>query len=480
MLNQHAKQAAYGSALGDAFALTLAFTAAYSLRAYLPLESLPGGFPLADGVTLVLSAHIWMLFLCIPVFWVLASQAGLYRSLRSRPIGNILWTAFLPFLYLAMFLGTAIFLFQKKSFSRAVFFTFLVLAYLFVVAVRLAVRWAQTRERQGGQFHYRRMLIVGTSEQAIDIGRQFATHAENALTLVGHLRGSGDVEGDPPGTTVLGGLDDLKRIVEHEVVDEVIFALPPTELLACERQISWCEEVGVTVHLKMDFVRTLFARTYPTYWDGVPLLTISSTPTEPVTLLIKHVIDVVVSGSLLALVSPLMLLIVVLIKATSRGPVIFAQKRVGLNGRTFDFYKFRSMYQDAEARRHGLEAMNEATGPVFKIRRDPRITPVGRALRKFSLDELPQLWNVLKGEMSLVGPRPPIPGEVELYERWQRRRLSMKPGLTCLWQVNGRSQIGFDEWMRLDLAYIDNWSLKLDFIILLRTVPAVLFARGAH
>jgi exopolysaccharide biosynthesis polyprenyl glycosylphosphotransferase len=479
MLSHQAKQAAYATALGDALALTLAFVVAYSVRAFAPLDFLPRGF-LADGVTLVLSAHLWMLFLCIPAFWILASQAGLYSSLRSRPIGTILWTAFLPFLYLALFLGTAIFLFQKKSFSRAVFFMFLVLAYVFVISVRLVVRWGQTRGRQGGQFHDRRVLIVGTSAQAIDIGRQLADHPDHALKLVGHLRGAGDGDGDPLGLAVVGDFRDLKRIVEREVVDEVIFALPPTELLACEQQISWCEEVGVTVHLKMDFVRTLFARTYPTYWDGVPLLTISSTPTEPVTLLIKKVIDVTVSAGLLLLLSPALLAIAAAIKLTSRGPVIFAQKRVGLNGRVFSFYKFRSMYHDAEARRSTLAALNEVSGPVFKMRRDPRITPVGRFLRKFSLDELPQLWNVLKGEMSLVGPRPPIPGEVENYERWQRRRLSMKPGLTCLWQVNGRSQIGFEEWMRLDLAYIDNWSLKLDFIILLRTVPAVLFARGAH
>jgi exopolysaccharide biosynthesis polyprenyl glycosylphosphotransferase len=470
MLNQQAKQTAYVLAVGDALALTFAFVVAYSIRAFAPLDFLPSGF-LADGVTVVLSAHLWMLFLCIPSFWVLASQAGLYRSLRSRAIGNVVWTAILPFLYLSLLLGTAIFLFQKKSFSRAVFFMFLVLAYVSVVSVRLAVRWAQTRGRQGGQFHDRRVLIVGTNDQAVQIG---------ALVLVGHLRDAGDASDDPPGLTVLGSLSDLKRIVEREVVDEVIFALPPAELLGCEQRISWCEEVGVTVHLKLDFVRTLFARTYPTYWDGVPLLTISSTPTEPVTLLVKKAIDVAVSASLLALLSPVLVVLAILVKTTSRGPVIFAQKRVGLNGRVFSFYKFRSMYQGSEARRDALESLNEATGPVFKIRRDPRITPVGRVMRKFSLDELPQLWNVLKGEMSLVGPRPPIPGEVELYERWQRRRLSMKPGLTCLWQVNGRSQIGFDEWMRLDLAYIDNWSLKLDLIILLRTVPAVLFARGAH
>jgi len=169
-----------------------------------------------------------------------------------------------------------------------------------------------------------------------------------------------------------------------------------------------------------------------------------------------------------------------LIKGTSRGTVLFRQTRVGLNGRKFTLFKFRSMYHDAEARKAALEDRNEMSGPVFKIRYDPRITPVGKWIRRFSIDELPQLWNVLRGDMSLVGPRPPIPEEVRKYERWQRRRLSMKPGITCLWQVSVRNGIDFEDWMKLDLAYIDTWSLRLDALILLRTVPVVLTARGAH
>jgi lipopolysaccharide/colanic/teichoic acid biosynthesis glycosyltransferase len=178
--------------------------------------------------------------------------------------------------------------------------------------------------------------------------------------------------------------------------------------------------------------------------------------------------------------SPVFLLTAIAVKATSRGPVFFRQTRVGLNGRTFTLFKFRSMYQDAEARRPALEDRNEMTGPVFKIKHDPRITAVGKWIRRFSIDEIPQFWNVLRGDMSLVGPRPPIPEEVKKYERWQRRRLSMKPGITCLWQVSGRNGLDFESWMRLDLAYIDTWSLRLDVQILLRTVPVVLTARGAH
>jgi lipopolysaccharide/colanic/teichoic acid biosynthesis glycosyltransferase len=174
-----------------------------------------------------------------------------------------------------------------------------------------------------------------------------------------------------------------------------------------------------------------------------------------------------------------MSIVAVLIRLTSPGPVIFRQKRCGLNGRTFIFYKFRSMCQDAEARRVDVEHLNERQ-TVFKIRNDPRLTPIGGLLRKFSIDEWPQLWNVLKGDMSLVGPRPPLPGEVEKYERWQRRRLRMRPGLTCLWAVKGRDKLDFETWMRLDMQYIDTWSLGLDWKIMLRTIPQVLSGRGAH
>ena len=195
---------------------------------------------------------------------------------------------------------------------------------------------------------------------------------------------------------------------------------------------------------------------------------------------LKRVIDVVGSGLGIILLSPLLLFIAVLIRLTSPGPVLYIQKRSGLNGRKFVLYKFRSMYKGAHERLAELAHKNEVSGPIFKIKNDPRITPVGKFLRKFSLDELPQLFNVFAGQMSLVGPRPPLPKEVNQYETWQRRRLSMRPGITCLWQISGRNKIKFDEWMKLDLEYIDNWSLGLDFKILLKTIPAVLFAKGAY
>jgi exopolysaccharide biosynthesis polyprenyl glycosylphosphotransferase len=210
-----------------------------------------------------------------------------------------------------------------------------------------------------------------------------------------------------------------------------------------------------------------------------PLLTFSAAPHDEIRLLVKRVTDFVLAAAALALVFPVMLGIVLLIRLTSPGPAIFRQERCGLNGRRFVFYKFRSMCLNAHSMRASLEHLSERQ-TALKIPNDPRLTTVGRWLRKFSIDEWPQLWNVLKGDMSLVGPRPAVPEEVEQYKRWQRRRLRMRPGLTCLWAVSGRDDVDFETWMRLDMQYIDNWSLALDWKIILRTIPQVLTGRGAH
>jgi exopolysaccharide biosynthesis polyprenyl glycosylphosphotransferase len=217
-----------------------------------------------------------------------------------------------------------------------------------------------------------------------------------------------------------------------------------------------------------------------TEFDGFPLLSFSTTPTNEFLMFVRRILDVVLASIMLVIAGPLFMLpAAILIKLTSPGPVLFKQKRCGLNGRQFVMYKFRSMVNNAEQLRVELEGLNEMDGPVFKSSSDPRITTVGKIIRRRSIDELPQLFNVLRGDMSLVGPRPPLPAEVARYERWQRRRLSMKPGITCLWQISGRNEVSFEDWMKLDLTYIDNWSLLLDLKILLKTVPVVLLGRGA-
>ncbi len=214
------------------------------------------------------------------------------------------------------------------------------------------------------------------------------------------------------------------------------------------------------------------------YFDEIPFLTFTNTPTDYMALLAKSVFDKLFALFAILLSSPVLILLMVLIKLDSKGPIFFIQKRVGLRGRIFGVYKFRTMVVNAEALKDQLMSQNEQQGPVFKMKKDPRITRVGRFLRKTSLDELPQFFNVLFGDMSVVGPRPPVPREVAQYERWQLRRLSMKPGITCIWQVSGRNEISFEEWMRLDLQYIDSWSLKLDVILIIKTIGVVLKADG--
>ncbi|HEY9420692.1 MAG TPA: sugar transferase, partial [Thermoanaerobaculia bacterium] len=278
---------------------------------------------------------------------------------------------------------------------------------------------------------------------------------------------------------ILGQMDDIPRLVEHHVVDDVIFAVTRRDLDRLEDLFLSLQEQGIRTRFAMDLFPHTRARVDLEDLDGMPLMSFATTPTNTFQLMAKRLLDVVLASLLLLLAMPIVGLIALVIKATSGGSILFRQTRCGLNGRIFTLYKFRTMVADAEERRLDLLHLNEMNGPVFKLRSDPRVTFFGRFLRRFSLDELPQLWNVLRGDMSLVGPRPPIPEEVAKYQRWQRRRLAMKPGLTCLWQVSGRNDLDFDRWMQLDLEYIDSWSPLLDLKILLKTIPAVLSGKGA-
>jgi exopolysaccharide biosynthesis polyprenyl glycosylphosphotransferase len=265
-------------------------------------------------------------------------------------------------------------------------------------------------------------------------------------------------------------------------VDEVLVALPLDKRRGLiEKIVEVCEEQGILVRVRTDLFNLKIARSQVDNVEGVPVVTIRSGPEDGWPLVVKRVIDVIVSAAMLALLSPLLLLTALLIKLDSPGPILFRQVRMGLNRRRFEVLKFRTMTNEADARQSALESMNEADGPVFKIKNDPRVTRFGAFLRHFSIDEFPQLINVLKGEMSLVGPRPlPLRDVARIDTQWHKRRFSVKPGLTCLWQVNGRSDVNFERWVRMDLEYIDTWSLKLDIKILLKTIPAVLRGSGAY
>jgi exopolysaccharide biosynthesis polyprenyl glycosylphosphotransferase len=277
-------------------------------------------------------------------------------------------------------------------------------------------------------------------------------------------------------------LAKLESVLHDESVDEVLVSLPPQKYgPLVEKIVNRCEEEGVIVRVRAEMFQLRTAKTYADELEGLPVLTFRSGPEDDWRLVAKRLIDFICSTVLLLILTPLFAVVALLIKLNSPGPVLFSQERIGLNKRRFQMLKFRTMVNGAEKRQAELEQLNEAEGPVFKIKNDPRVTPIGKFLRRFSIDELPQLINVLKGDMSLVGPRPLPVRDVERIDvASHKRRFSIKPGLTCLWQVNGRSNIGFEEWVRMDLQYIDQWSLGLDMLILLKTIPAVFKGPGAY
>ena len=298
--------------------------------------------------------------------------------------------------------------------------------------------------------------------------------------MVGYLADSDD----EPAPDRIGGQPVflaamLSRLLESHVIDEVIFAVEHARLAALEDMLLLCDADGVRTRVAVDFFPHVNSEVYLDRLDQTPLLTFAAAPHDEIRLFAKRIVDVFLAAAGLLLLSPVLGLVALTIRATSPGPAIFSQVRCGLNGRRFVFYKFRSMVDNAEEMKESLSHLNEKA-VAFKIANDPRLTGIGRYLRRFSIDELPQLWNVLRGDMSLVGPRPAVPSEVERYERWQRRRLRMRPGLTCLWALEGRDTLDFETWMRKDMEYIDNWSLALDWKIIFRTIPRVLSGRGAN
>ncbi|HEY1349715.1 MAG TPA: sugar transferase [Ktedonobacteraceae bacterium] len=328
-----------------------------------------------------------------------------------------------------------------------------------------------------------RLLVVGSGRLAKMMMQHIAASPHLGYAIVGFLHdlpNSAEAPGDFGRFTMLGTVEDLALVIRSMRVDEVIIALPSDLHQQTIRSVRLCERLGASFKLVPELYELNLSRIGMEAIEGIPLLGIKQEPLNRVQRLVMRAADLVCACAILLLGSPFWLCFALLVKLTSPGEVILRQMRVGQSGRPFACYKFRSMFKNAEQVLASLLAHNEAQGPLFKMRDDPRVTPIGKFLRRTSLDEIPQLFNVIKGDMSLVGPRPPLPREVAQYEEWQMERLEMKPGLTGLWQVRGRSDLSFDEGVLMDLYYIQNWSLRLYFHILLRTIPAVLFSRGAY
>ncbi|MBM3264254.1 MAG: sugar transferase [candidate division Zixibacteria bacterium] len=449
------------------------FLLAYLVRRHYPAEGMAYIGPLTD--------YLWVLLVILPIWWSLLMLHGAYYSQRTTPIFSLVWMVSRVVFWSGIMLFAALFAFKSFLISRWFIGVFLLINLIALSLEKVVIlSWLRYIRKKG--FNFRTVVIVGMGDRLKEVKDKIDQHPGWGMQVIGF------VAIDPAQTTPstygirrLGHLTQLPDLLHQYVVDEVIFATPIGYIDRIEHAVRVCEELGIKTQISMQFYTPTIAKIYVEDMDGLPMLTYSAIPEEVGKLFFKRVFDFVVALVGLTLISPLLLAIAALIKLTSPGPMLFRQSRIGLNGRVFWCYKFRTMVQNAEALKKELEMQNEMTGPVFKIKNDPRITPLGRFLRKYSLDELPQLYNVLRGDLSLVGPRPPIVDEVCQYERWQRRRLSMRPGITGIWQIEGRSHIAeFDEWVRMDLQYIDNWSLALDMKILLKTIPTVLLGRGAH
>ena len=414
------------------------------------------------------------------LLWVAASWVfRVYETFRTQGVAAELSRIFRAMAAIMLAAAAAVFFVKgQHDFSRLFLGLFFAISFLFIAANRLALRYVARELRRRGH-NTRIFAVVGSGDLARDVVETIADHPEWGLQLAGHIL-EDDAVRDVPRKLVLGRLSQLGQILDDNVIDEVVFAVPRERLNEIESAFYLCEEQGVSSRVCLDLFAEGRSRISLGEMEGLPMLSFTRAPTDEVALAAKRAFDLFSSALALLAFSPVLVTVAAAIKIESRGPVFFRQRRVGLNGRPFTMLKFRSMHIDAEARLESLRAHNEASGPVFKMRNDPRITRVGRLIRKTSLDELPPFFNVLIGEMSIVGPRPPIPAEVRQYKRWQRRRLSVKPGITCTWQVSGRSNIDFDQWMELDLEYIDHWSLWRDIQICFKTIPAVLSSRGAH
>lgn len=377
------------------------------------------------------------------------------------------------------FLITYYFIFQPQSSSRLLVPFVWATAIIVLCAARLIVSLIMGMLYRLG-LGETRLLVVGSGRLGKMIMQHMVANPNLGYNIVGFLHDMNEPPSDFGRFKMLGTLEDLGMVIRSMQIDEVIIALPSHLHQQSIRSVRLCERLGTSFKLVPDLYELSLSRIDMEAIEGIPLIGIKQVSINSVQRFVTRMVDVIVAALILIIGFPLWLCFALAIRLSSSGEILYKQTRIGLNGRPFKVYKFRSMYKNAETRLADLLSHNEVQGPLFKIKDDPRITPVGRFLRHTSFDEIPQLINVLKGEMSLVGPRPPLPHEVAQYEEWQKERLAIKPGMTGLWQVRGRSNISFDEGVLMDLYYIENWSLRLYFQVLLRTIPAVLFRRGAY
>ncbi|MBM4206226.1 MAG: sugar transferase [Gammaproteobacteria bacterium] len=420
--------------------------------------------------------------LLLPVLLVISPPLSGWAkpTLAGQSLFRIVFEQFRYSLVLFAFLAMVVFLFRMELISRAVLIAAMSINFVTMIFIRFFLRWWYFRARVETRENYTKVLVVGSGPRAGYYITRAMPNSEWGVEVIGCVDPDASRVGQVcEGTPVIGTLEDIERIVSAQVVDELVVALPRSRLNDIGTIADICAEQGIELKILADFY-DMDATVQLDYQNRIPLLSFAPVLLDQNKLLVKRMMDIVLVTLALPLLVPVMAAVAIAVKVDSRGPVFFLQERVGLHKRRFRMIKFRSMYVDAEARMQEIEHLNEAQGPIFKITNDPRVTRVGRFIRKTSLDELPQLINVFVGQMSLVGPRAMSVRDVSLFDRGiQRKRFSVRPGIVCLREVSGRSALSFDRWLELDLQYIDTWTLGLDLQILLRVIPVVLRGSGA-
>ncbi len=453
----------------DILAITFAFQFSYYIN-YLA----HGGFFFAERNFLILYLSIMPLWLIILYF---VNVTEIPRTKRYRVL---FLEYFQSALVIAVLLLIVYFIFKMAWISRLFLIQFTVLGFLFLFTVRL-IEYKVLKIYRSKGYNFVNVVLIA-DDSSMPFIERLIINQEWGYRIISIFSESNKVKEKYEKTIILlkeNYLEVIHDLMEGDIIDEVLYIKSKIVPAEVRNVIRSCEELGVTFRLKYDDEKLNLTNAIRTNIEDERFLTFINVPYNSYALTVKKFMDITLSLLLVILLSPLLLIISILIKISSKGPLIYKQPRVGLRGRQFDLYKFRTMVSNADQLRQELESRNEMDGPVFKIKDDPRVTGIGKFLRKTGFDELPQLINVLKGEMSLIGPRPPLKEETIHYKRWQLRRLSVKPGLSCFWQIKpDRNSIKFEKWMEMDLAYIDNWSLRLDFIILLKTIRTVFQRTG--
>ncbi len=460
-------------ALIDFCAVAVSFVAAYVIRNWLSTV-----FPIVP--LMKLSEYRPLLLFILPIWMGLLYLNKTYTSQRGKTYRPVVWTVAKTNLEGVCGLSLMLFVLKLHTFNRSLVFLFMLLCTLLLTAEKVVLFKCLQYARKRGR-NIKRVLIIGTDPKVQVLIKRINQHPATGFVIAGFLSEHAEEVGhNVYGYNVIGTCEDLYRVLHKEIVDEVIFATPFFALHRIKPLLEVCEQMGINCRIVIDTYK--YTSNFKLFVDNIldiSLISFSYREKQFFSLGIKRAMDISISTMLLILLSPLLLVIGLIIRRQSPGQAVFKQVRSGLNGRQFVMHKFRTMIDGAEALRGQLKDHNEVSGPIFKIEHDPRITKFGKYLRRTSLDELPQLWNVLKGEMSLVGPRPlPLVESARITGR-ERRRLSMKPGITGLWQCNGRSRCQYDDLICYDLEYVDNWSLLLDMKILIKTIPVVMQCMGA-